>query len=903
MIPRRVELTNFLSFGDRERFEFSDDEPLWVLCGANGIGKSAVFDAMTFALFGHHRGGGQNADQLIRHGANSFLVVFGFEYNRVVYRIERGRDRRTPVMRVRRFLGVTWNEQTSWEDTTAWEDIDLSSYTGRDRIRGWTEATLGVSYEAFTASVMLRQGEADRIITAAPRERLDLLRQIIGAERYERLHTRVNTARQHLEARLNSITADRDRIPVVSPTQLEESATALKQAVDDLTAARVARDAAVVRVEQARQWNDLDRDRVEIELRLREADMRIAESEQIRRDHAQFEELGRVLPLARELVPLRDGLKRLDAEIARLTGELADATTARDEAAREAGTAQQRLMERRQQADDNRRAAVRLREEITRTQRLVALADEVARLDEQFADFPADLDAQHAAVEGEFGRFTEQLRTAGERRAAAVGLLQAAESRRRDFDAVEIGTDCSRCGQPVSEEHAQRERTELDGDIVQHRAERDAAQIAQNDATTALQSATIERNRLAGVIRERDRVRDRRELQRGNLLTQGVTVDAATLRAEIAERVQQAETHDQAVEAVTDEQQTAELAAARHEQERLRLDCRVINMTGELAAANNTQMRDAGRRDALLGQLPPAWQDRFPTLTPDDVNRDQTDFDRLRSMDIAGRFRQLAEDSVRRNEWERRQGQLARDIEQVPLIARCAVTDAEQAAHDAAQQLTTVETAHAAARDRDEQLRRDAELRRDLTEQHRDLDRNHTLHDELARLLGPNGLQRDIVRTAEREIVRYANDTVRNLSSGDLTIELDTSEEGPDRAFTLKVRRADDPTPIGVQFLSGSQKFRVAVAVALAIGRFASGQARPLESVIIDEGFGSLDRDGLQAMGDELRNLQQSQSLRRLILVSHQEEFVARFPVGYRLEPGTNGTTAVPFRREGGATV
>jgi hypothetical protein len=84
--------------------------------------------------------------------------------------------------------------------------------------------------------------------------------------------------------------------------------------------------------------------------------------------------------------------------------------------------------------------------------------------------------------------------------------------------------------------------------------------------------------------------------------------------------------------------------------------------------------------------------------------------------------------------------------------------------------------------------------------------------------------------------------------------------------FDLWVRRVGGE-PIGVAFLSGSQRFRVAVSVALAVGRFASGRARPLEGVIIDEGFGSLDRDGLQAMAEELKRLQRESALRRVVLV------------------------------------
>jgi DNA repair exonuclease SbcCD ATPase subunit len=103
--------------------------------------------------------------------------------------------------------------------------------------------------------------------------------------------------------------------------------------------------------------------------------------------------------------------------------------------------------------------------------------------------------------------------------------------------------------------------------------------------------------------------------------------------------------------------------------------------------------------------------------------------------------------------------------------------------------------------------------------------------------------------------------------------------------------------PIGVAFLSGSQRFRVAVSVALAVGHFASGRTRRLEGVIIDEGFGSLDRDGLRAMAEELKRLQRESALRRVVLVSHQPEFTDHFSVGYSLAAGENGTTVTAFRR------
>jgi DNA repair protein SbcC/Rad50 len=107
--------------------------------------------------------------------------------------------------------------------------------------------------------------------------------------------------------------------------------------------------------------------------------------------------------------------------------------------------------------------------------------------------------------------------------------------------------------------------------------------------------------------------------------------------------------------------------------------------------------------------------------------------------------------------------------------------------------------------------------------------------------------------------------------------------------------RTTGEQPINVAFLSGSQKFRVAVSLALGIGQYASRQHRPLESVIIDEGFGCLDRNGRQVMIQELQNLRSQ--MRCILLVSHQEEFADAFADGYRFELQGGTTVATRFQR------
>ena len=88
MIPLRIHLHGFLCHRDRTEICF-DDSSLWMLAGLNGSGKSAVFDAVTYALFGGHRGGQRNAEELINKESDGLVVELDFLRGDEVYRIKR----------------------------------------------------------------------------------------------------------------------------------------------------------------------------------------------------------------------------------------------------------------------------------------------------------------------------------------------------------------------------------------------------------------------------------------------------------------------------------------------------------------------------------------------------------------------------------------------------------------------------------------------------------------------------------------------------------------------------------------------------------------------------------------------------------------------------------------------
>src|SRR5262249_22085632 len=93
----------------------------------------------------------------------------------------------------------------------------------------------------------------------------------------------------------------------------------------------------------------------------------------------------------------------------------------------------------------------------------------------------------------------------------------------------------------------------------------------------------------------------------------------------------------------------------------------------------------------------------------------------------------------------------------------------------------------------------------------------------LAQLLGRDRLQLRLGRQAERQVVDHANAVLDRLSAGQLYLRLCGEADGDGntaKALELEAyNRETGEKPINVAFLSGSQKFRVAVALAMGIGQ------------------------------------------------------------------------------------
>jgi DNA repair exonuclease SbcCD ATPase subunit len=335
VIPQRVKLRGFLCYKDEQEVAFDGNATLWMLSGLNGSGKSSVFDAVTYALFGHHRGGGQQAVELINKDSDSLLVEFDFRLDRQFYRAKRTYRRNT------RGGGAGTQQVFRYEagegGAGTWVAVEG---TGQKReFDAWVGENIGLTYETFTSSVLLLQGKAEKLLDSKPEGRREVLASIVDLERYERLHARADDKRRALDARLKELSHRLAALPPVAPEEVAEADAAI-----DL--AQQTRDRARVEVErlqnlefQAKTWVGLRGRLAAARQRREQAERLLGDAPAIERDVARLSELREVLPRLYEVVGLRGQVYRAEEEakkLAREKGRLAEQLTGRDHALHQA---------------------------------------------------------------------------------------------------------------------------------------------------------------------------------------------------------------------------------------------------------------------------------------------------------------------------------------------------------------------------------------------------------------------------------------------------------------------------------------------------------------------------------------------------------------------------------------
>ncbi|HEY7315546.1 MAG TPA: AAA family ATPase [Gemmataceae bacterium] len=308
MIPQRIQLKGFLCYKDEQEVSFDSNASLWMLSGNNGSGKSSIFDAVTYALFGHHRGGSQHAVELINKDSDGLTVEFEFKLDEHMHRIRRtlrrtARGSPSSSQQIYRYEGG--NGKNSW--------VAVEGTNYKREFENWIDDKIGLTYETFTSSVLLLQGKADKLLDSKPEGRRAVLASIVDLERYERLHALADDKRKALKGKMDSLSERLAGTPEVKAEQVAE-------AEENIRAAEEAREKAGAEVDrlretelQARGWMDLQGKLTTVRQRWQKAAKLLEDSAAIEAAVKRLTELRDVLPRLREIVKQRGVIR--DAEV------------------------------------------------------------------------------------------------------------------------------------------------------------------------------------------------------------------------------------------------------------------------------------------------------------------------------------------------------------------------------------------------------------------------------------------------------------------------------------------------------------------------------------------------------------------------------------------------------------
>ncbi|QKG52950.1 SbcC/MukB-like Walker B domain-containing protein [Hymenobacter sp. BRD67] len=134
-------------------------------------------------------------------------------------------------------------------------------------------------------------------------------------------------------------------------------------------------------------------------------------------------------------------------------------------------------------------------------------------------------------------------------------------------------------------------------------------------------------------------------------------------------------------------------------------------------------------------------------------------------------------------------------------------------------------------------------------------------------------------------LARLANLRLRQLTGRYTILKM------PNRNLELQIidhDQADTVRPMAS--LSGGESFLVSLALALGLSELAGYKAR-IESLFIDEGFGTLDPDALNTALDALERLQHSGKM--IGVISHVADLKDRIGTQIRVQPGAGGNSTV----------
>lgn len=845
MIPIRLEIQNFLAYRSPQPIVLEGIH-LACLTGMNGAGKSSLLDAMTWALWGKARTRRDN--DLIHLNTTEMMVQLDFLHEGQTYRIIRRRSKR----------GLSGSGR-----------LDLFIYDDKQQIveirEGSTNATqdrinnlLRMDYDTFVHSSFLQQGQADSFTTQQPAKRKQTLSNILGLEAWAGYEEKAKTLAEHyksqakaLDLRIQEIIEQLATEPAKRRdlAEADEAFAALQAAYDaaytllnEVADAPIKRDAAKknlsdAEARQKRHQSDMDSLLKDMET----AAKKIAEYQAVLENRTDIEAGYQTLKTAREA----------SEELSQKLSDLRDIETQRSTLNETLSGARGKLQS----------EVKSLTKQIERLQKQVDGVDDeaVTTIKTQIVDLEAK-SAERDSLQGQVNALNEENAECRATNATLKTTMDELKERIDTLSNVE-GAACPLCGQALTEDHRKELLAELQtegttqGDTFRANVDRMKAIKGEQKQLNA-QFETLS-NAIAEIPRLQKRLG---ELQSQSESAQVARAELETVQARLAEITTELENESFAGDVRT---QLAEVEA----------QIASIGYSDDDYKGNRATLKKFQEYEDLYNRLSRAEESLEPLL--DSHKRDADRKQRLNTImaEIGGEITALEVEVE-----QQKQRVVLRDARQAEVMRL--TTDKEMANNrvvSARQALDAINTIR--------QRKQEYEIKRtELAEQ-------QAMYTELRTAFGKNGVPAMIIETAIPELEITTNELLGRMTDGRMSVSFSTQREKVTGGLseTLDITIRDELGARGYELYSGGEAFRINFAIRVALSKMLARRAGAhLETLFVDEGFGTQDADGRSKLVEAINAVKDEFEL--ILVITHIDELKDAFPVHINVEKTASGS-------------
>jgi exonuclease SbcC len=854
MIPVKLSLRNFMPYRDNVPPLYFNGIHTACISGDNGNGKSALIDAMTWALWGKTRNTSKSDDPLIHSGQDEMEVEFDFTVGEQGYRIIRKHAKPRRGSRAGKSL---LDFQIAANGGFKSISSDSISQTQQKII-----STLHMDYATFINSAFLRQGHADEFTRQPPTKRKEVLGNILGLAFYDELEQRAKELTKEQEAeggQLESALEEISRELAQKPAheaELEQAQTALAQVEESLTEHETKlsklkknKEALENKKQQLTQLEEhiaatqreLERRQQEVaqyQARIKEHENVMARRQEIEEGYAkldkarkQNEELNQKLGL---LVKLKEKKSQLEMAIERSQAKL---------------------------LTEHRLAESQIAELEAKSAKLPQLKNELQQAQarrQQLAEEEEELKAKKQA--------SQELRTQINYLESGLKNLEreiAGIAKNIDALSTQAEAKCPLCGTELGEEELKRIQDN-------YASERDGKSSSLESKQAELETKKKELEALEGELAplETKLSQDKASAQsQVSLLNQGIS-EVQSIDSQLNEakgRLSQIE------------QSLAGKDFAAEEQPAL------AQVEGELGRLDY----DSPQHEQLRQRLTELEKYESP-------KRQLEEADRLLSQEkeAAAKAEEASGELRQRLEADTKKGQdLSRELEALPQLT----TDLSQAESEhqalAAQQKQAQELMWSVK----SKLERCSELEIRKGEKEKLLNkasREEKIYKDLAQAFGKKGIQALIIEMALPEIEAEANRLLGRMTDNRMHVKMETQRQTKkgETVETLDINIADELGTRNYEMFSGGEAFRIDFAVRIALSKLLARRAgAPLPTLIIDEGFGTQDISGIEKLKEAINSIQDD--FDKILVITHMEELRDAFPSRINVVKTAQGST------------